>query len=136
MLTSFVQSAFYRIVNDRLLSGRRTVLSSNLSLDELGRRDKNPVFRRKDDGGPKGLHQPALAGDAKFFLEIRSNMSNRLNLHHKLPLLIQLQKPDILSKKAEGFPASVWWGLTMGIKTARFCLLQGRICWMVRRFTM
>ena len=46
MLTSFVQSAFYRIVNDRLLSGRRTVLSSNLSLDELGRRYGAAVLSR------------------------------------------------------------------------------------------
>lgn len=38
MLTSFVQSAFYRIVNDRLISGRRTVLSTNLPPEELGRR--------------------------------------------------------------------------------------------------
>ena len=38
MLTSFVQSAFYRIVNDRLISRRKTVLSTNLTVPELGRR--------------------------------------------------------------------------------------------------
>lgn len=38
MLTSFVQSAFYRIINDRLLSRRKTVLSTNLGVEELGRR--------------------------------------------------------------------------------------------------
>ena len=36
MLTSFVQSAFYRIVNDRLLAGKKTVLSTNLTVEELG----------------------------------------------------------------------------------------------------
>ena len=38
MLTSFVQSAFYRIVNDRLVNGRKTILSSNLTIDEIGKR--------------------------------------------------------------------------------------------------
>lgn len=38
MLTSFVQSAFYRIVNERLLSQRKTVLSTNLTVEEIGRR--------------------------------------------------------------------------------------------------
>lgn len=38
MLTAFVQSAFYRIINDRLTAGRRTVLSTNLSPEELARR--------------------------------------------------------------------------------------------------
>ena len=38
MLTAFVQSAFYRIVNERLTAGRRTVLSTNLPPEELGRR--------------------------------------------------------------------------------------------------
>lgn len=38
MLTSFVQSAFYRIVNDRLVNGRKTVLSTNLPAEEIGRR--------------------------------------------------------------------------------------------------
>lgn len=38
MLTSFVQSAFYRIVNDRLVNRRKTVLSTNLPMEELERR--------------------------------------------------------------------------------------------------
>jgi len=38
MLTSFVQAAFYRVVNERLLSRRKTVLSSNLPVEEIGRR--------------------------------------------------------------------------------------------------
>ena len=38
MLTSFVQSAFYRIVNDRLVNRRKTVLSTNLPMTELERR--------------------------------------------------------------------------------------------------
>lgn len=33
MLTSFVQSAFYRIINDRILSRRKTILSTNLDVD-------------------------------------------------------------------------------------------------------
>ncbi len=36
MFTKFVKSAFYRIVNDRLMSRRKTVLSTNLPVDELG----------------------------------------------------------------------------------------------------
>ncbi len=38
MRTNFVQSAFYQVVNDRLLSRRKTVLSTNLTLGELGER--------------------------------------------------------------------------------------------------
>lgn len=38
MRTSFVQSAFYRIVNDRLLERRKTVLSTNLAPEELEKR--------------------------------------------------------------------------------------------------
>ena len=46
MLTSFVQSAFYRIINDRLLSRKKTVLSTNLSLEEIGRRYGGAVRSR------------------------------------------------------------------------------------------
>ena len=46
MLTSFVQSAFYRIVNDRLLSRRKTVLSTNLPPEEIGRRYGEAVRSR------------------------------------------------------------------------------------------
>ena len=38
MTTSFVQSAFYRIVNDRLVNRRKTILSTNLKPQELGAR--------------------------------------------------------------------------------------------------
>lgn len=38
MTTSFVQSAFYRIVNDRLINRRKTILSTNLTPQELGAR--------------------------------------------------------------------------------------------------
>ena len=38
MLTSFVQSAFYRIINDRLINRRKTILSTNLSPAEIGTR--------------------------------------------------------------------------------------------------
>ena len=46
MLTSFVQSAFYRIVNDRLTADRKTVLSTNLPLEEIGRRYGEAVLSR------------------------------------------------------------------------------------------
>lgn len=38
MTTSFVQSAFYQIVNTRLMTGKKTVISTNLSPDEIGSR--------------------------------------------------------------------------------------------------
>ena len=38
MTTPFVQSALYTLVNTRLTAGRRTVISSNLSMDEVRRR--------------------------------------------------------------------------------------------------
>ena len=46
MLTSFVQSAFYRIVNDRLTAGRKTVLSTNLPPEDIGRRYGEAVLSR------------------------------------------------------------------------------------------
>ena len=46
LLTAFVQSAFYRIVNERLLARRKTVLSTNLPLEELGRRYGEAVLSR------------------------------------------------------------------------------------------
>ncbi len=36
MTTSFVQSAFYRIVNERLINNRKTILSTNLTPAEIG----------------------------------------------------------------------------------------------------
>lgn len=38
MATTFVTSAFYHLVNHRLVAGRQTILNTNLSLEELGRR--------------------------------------------------------------------------------------------------
>ena len=38
MTTAFVQSALYQLMNGRLLKRRATILSTNLKLDELGRR--------------------------------------------------------------------------------------------------
>ena len=44
MTTSFVQSALYQLLNGRLLTGRSTVISTNL--DELGRRYGAPLLSR------------------------------------------------------------------------------------------
>lgn len=38
MTTAFVQSAFYQIVNTRLIEGRSTIISTNLSMAEIGQR--------------------------------------------------------------------------------------------------
>lgn len=38
MLTSFVQSAFYQIVNTRLATGKKTIINTNLTPDEIGAR--------------------------------------------------------------------------------------------------
>ena len=38
MATVFVTSAFYQIVNHRIATGRQTILNTNLSLEDLGRR--------------------------------------------------------------------------------------------------
>lgn len=38
LTTQFTQSALYELVNTRLVAGRRTVISSNLSMEEAGRR--------------------------------------------------------------------------------------------------
>lgn len=45
-MTSFVHSAMYQIVNTRLITGKKTVISTNLSPDELGRRYGAPVLSR------------------------------------------------------------------------------------------
>lgn len=46
MMTAFVKSAFYQIVNTRLMSGKKTVISTNLSIDELGARYGAAVLSR------------------------------------------------------------------------------------------
>ena len=38
MLTSFVQSAFYQIVNTRIAKGKKTIINTNLTPDEIGTR--------------------------------------------------------------------------------------------------
>lgn len=49
MTTSFVQSALYQIINGRLLSGKKTVISTNLNPVELGRR-YSPQIRSRLEG--------------------------------------------------------------------------------------
>ncbi len=46
LATSFVQSAMYQLVNTRLITGKKTVISTNLSPAELGRRYGAPVLSR------------------------------------------------------------------------------------------
>ena len=46
MTTSFVQSALYQLINGRLLTGRSTVISTNLDPEELGRRYGAPLLSR------------------------------------------------------------------------------------------
>lgn len=46
MTTPFVQSALYTLVNTRLTSGRHTVISSNLSMDDVRRRYSGQVASR------------------------------------------------------------------------------------------
>ncbi|MBQ3403868.1 MAG: ATP-binding protein [Oscillospiraceae bacterium] len=38
MLTSFVQSALYNLINTRLIRGKKTIISSNLTISEMRRR--------------------------------------------------------------------------------------------------
>ena len=44
--TSFERAAIYRIINGRLVGGKKTVLSTNLSMDELGKRYGEAVLSR------------------------------------------------------------------------------------------
>lgn len=46
MTTSFVQSALYQLLNGRLLTGKSTVISTNLDPEELGRRYGAPLLSR------------------------------------------------------------------------------------------
>ena len=46
MLTSFVQSAFYQLVNGRLMKGKKTIINTNLKLEELGQRYGAQVLSR------------------------------------------------------------------------------------------
>ena len=46
MTTAFVMSAFYEIVNTRLISGKKTIISTNLSPDEIGERYGAAILSR------------------------------------------------------------------------------------------
>lgn len=46
MTTSFVQSALYQIVNTRLMTGRKTIISTNLNPVELGQRYGAAILSR------------------------------------------------------------------------------------------
>ena len=46
MTTSFVQSALYQIVNTRLMAKKSTIISTNLTLQEIGRRYQQAVASR------------------------------------------------------------------------------------------
>lgn len=46
MVTSFVQSTLYQIINTRLLSGKNTIISTNLSPAELGKRYSTQIQSR------------------------------------------------------------------------------------------
>ena len=46
LITAFVQSALYRIINTRLTAGKSTVISTNLSPDELYERYTAQIFSR------------------------------------------------------------------------------------------
>ena len=46
MVTTFVISALYQIVNTRLITGKKTILSTNLSPEELGRRYSAAILSR------------------------------------------------------------------------------------------
>lgn len=46
MTTSFVQSAVYQIVNTRLMTGKKTVISTNLTPEEIGKRYGAAVLSR------------------------------------------------------------------------------------------
>lgn len=46
MTTAFVQSALYQIVNSRLLSGKQTIINTNLTPEEIGRRYSPQILSR------------------------------------------------------------------------------------------
>ena len=46
MTTSFVQSALYQLVNGRMLSGKSTILNTNLAPQELAARYGAPILSR------------------------------------------------------------------------------------------
>ena len=46
MTTAFVVSALYQIVNTRMVTGKKTILNTNLSLEELGKRYGAAILSR------------------------------------------------------------------------------------------
>lgn len=46
LASAFVQSAFYRIINTRLMTGKSTVISTNLSPDEISTRYSDQILSR------------------------------------------------------------------------------------------
>ena len=46
MTTSFVVSALYSLINSRLISGRKTIISSNITLEELRRKYSDQIMSR------------------------------------------------------------------------------------------
>jgi len=46
MVTAFVVSALYQVVNTRMITGKKTILSTNLSPEELGRRYSAAILSR------------------------------------------------------------------------------------------
>lgn len=48
MTTAYTTSVLYELINTRLITGRRTVISSNLSLDEIRRRYTEQIVSRLD----------------------------------------------------------------------------------------
>ena len=46
MTTAFVQSAFYQVINTRLMTGKSTILNTNLSPGEIARRYSGQIASR------------------------------------------------------------------------------------------
>lgn len=46
MMTAFVQSALYQIVNGRLMNGKKTIISSNLNPEKIAERYSPQVASR------------------------------------------------------------------------------------------
>ena len=46
LTTQFVQTALYELVNTRMVSGKQTVISSNLTMEEAGRRYSPQIVSR------------------------------------------------------------------------------------------
>lgn len=55
MTTPFVQSALYQLINERLVAGRRTVISTSLSLEDIRRR-YTPQIASRLEGEYMALH--------------------------------------------------------------------------------